>query len=70
MALEEIIPDHPPTLDEVRTRVIGDFRREQQLIAAREQANTIHEGLKAAMDGGKSFTGCLQGTGANTHQDP
>ena len=29
MALEEIIPDHPPTLDEVRTRVTGDFRREQ-----------------------------------------
>ncbi|HBP55921.1 MAG TPA: hypothetical protein DD687_08245 [Verrucomicrobiales bacterium] len=56
MALEEIIPDHPPTLDEVRTRVIGDFRREQQLIKAREQANTIHESLKAAMDGGKSFT--------------
>ena len=55
MALEEIIPDHPPTLDEVRARVMGDFRREKQLTAAREEAKTFHENLKAAMDGGKSF---------------
>jgi parvulin-like peptidyl-prolyl isomerase len=55
MALDEIIPDHPPTLDEVRARVMGDFRREKQLTAAREEANTFHESLKTAMEGGKSF---------------
>ncbi len=55
MALEEIIPDHPPTLDEVRARVMGDFRREKQLDAAREEAKSFHEKLTSSMEGGKSF---------------
>ena len=55
MALEEIIPDHPPTLDEVRARVMGDFRREQQLESAREEADSFHKNLTAAIDGGKTF---------------
>jgi len=54
-ALEEIIPDHPPTLDEVRARVVGEFRRDQQLQAARDEATQFHESLKAAMAEGKTF---------------
>jgi len=54
-ALEEIIPDHPPTLDEVRARVVADFRRDQQLQAARDEATQFHESLKAAMAEGKTF---------------
>ena len=38
IALEEIILDHPPTLDEVRPRVTSDFRRDKQLDAARAEA--------------------------------
>ncbi len=55
IALEEIIPDHPPTLDEVRPRVTSDFRRDKQLDAARAEADSVHEAIKAAMQEGKGF---------------
>lgn len=55
-ALEEIIPDHPPTLDEVRARVVGNFRRDEQLQAARDEATQFQESLQAAMAEGKTFS--------------
>jgi hypothetical protein len=70
LALEEIIPDHPPTLDEVRVRVTGDFRREKQLEAAREEAKQVRENLKTAMDGGQTFTKACEELGQTIVEIP
>ena len=70
MALEEIIPDHPPTLDEVRPRVTADFKRDKGLDAARAEASSVYQAIKASMDSGKGFEEACAELGQTAVQVP
>ena len=56
MALEEIIPSHPAALEDVRVRVVSDFKREKQLEASRTQAEEFYTTLTNELAAGKSFS--------------
>jgi peptidyl-prolyl cis-trans isomerase D len=45
--LLEIVPEHVPTLDEVRSRVEEDYRHDQSLVLAQDKAKKLAEMAKA-----------------------